>query len=777
MQENEPFWQKSMAFFNPEPDDEYRRLKQILGMLLVLLLILLLLFSCSSLALIGYQNIKGQDTRSKLAADYSPWGFQEFKAVHPGIIDAIEKDLIAQGLIQEGDLDADYYDGLVWWIPDDATEDEIKVILGNIILLTSQPTQVANITPTATPTLTSTPTSLPTMTPTPTNPGPTNTLPYIPPLSTATFTPIPPPPPGGTISGIVFEDVNFAGGGGTGFGGGDLLLQNVTVELYDAGNSFITSVNSDVNGAFSFVVGTNGTYIVRVVTSTIGDGDTPPNNGLNAGTPIIEQTFEHNGVSGNGGVGAMGGNVFATSDYVIGAGSVGDTNVSVTVASANVPGVQLGFSYNVITNTADGGQGSLRQYINNALAVTGASTGYFYLDPAGGPNYTFSPASAYPILADATGGIGINGTGYNVIVDGTSAGAVHGFELGANNTIANLTIQNFTNFGIQVNNSPGNSISGNTLTGNDQGVNITGASAINNTISGGNIITGNTQDGLRITNSANNNTVSGNTISFNLDDGIDIDNGGNNNTISGNTITSNTASGIDITDSATITNANTISGNTINSNVGDGILFNGALVFGNTVSGNTINSNDDGIEITNNTNNHTINGNMISSNDDDGIAIELSGNNIRILSNTMSSNGVIDPSGDGIHADGAGATLILMSQNLIWNSIDTDIALTNAANSSIAAPTITSITVTGADEVTIIGTSIAGATLEIFDVTGGGTPVYLTSLVEGVSDNDAGAGGFNFVITGLGLVSTDSVRITQTNGGTETSVFTDYTLP
>ena len=185
-------------------------------------------------------------------------------------------------------------------------------------------------------------------------------------------------PLGATIKGTVFEDADFAGTA-TDYDGGtsDLALPNVDVELYDAADTYITSVTTDASGGYSFTGLADGTYKVRVRSATIGDADTPPKGGLNATVPatwpypLAEMTWAN-------GAALYGGQNPTVDDTATGDNAgPGDTYVTVTVSGSDVGSVNFGFAYNLIVNTGDdtnadnvrSKQGTLRQFIKNANAI------------------------------------------------------------------------------------------------------------------------------------------------------------------------------------------------------------------------------------------------------------------------------------------------------------------------------------------------------------------------------------------------------------------------
>ena len=101
-----------------------------------------------------------------------------------------------------------------------------------------------------------------------------------------------------SISGTVFEDVNYGGGAGrsystantsataSGFTSGAIRRPNVRVELYDATGTLATATTTDASGAYTFSNLTGANYTVRVVNATV----TSARPGA-TGTLIGVQTF------------------------------------------------------------------------------------------------------------------------------------------------------------------------------------------------------------------------------------------------------------------------------------------------------------------------------------------------------------------------------------------------------------------------------------------------------------------------------------------------------
>ena len=410
----------------------------------------------------------------------------------------------------------------------------------------------------------------------PTSPPPTPTP--LPSLPTPTFTPVAPTatPIILEISGQVFEDATYAGGTGTAFDPGDFLLPQVRVELY-SGSTLITATTTDAAGAYRFSNVNNGAYTVRVVSTTLGDSDTPPQAGFNFSfsNAGAEQTYEHNGLMGNGDVGALGGNdpTIDDSNTALGAG-VGDTNTIVTVNNASVAGVDFGFTYNLVINTNDSGQGSLRQAVSNSNALSGIDEVIFNI-PAPIP-LIIQPLSPLPPITDPIVLDGRTQPGYSdtpvIELDGSNAGSSDGLLISAGQSvIRSLAINRFSDHGLVLDTGGQNLILGNFL-----GADLAGV-----------INSGNGNDGIRITNGAAQNIIGGlgvqenNVIAFNGGAGINLLSGSEN-TIRGNTIYSNTNLGLDLNDDGVTAN------DPGDSDLGPNLGLNFPLIYSAIISGSTL---------------------------------------------------------------------------------------------------------------------------------------------------------------------------------------------
>ena len=181
----------------------------------------------------------------------------------------------------------------------------------------------------------------------------------------------------GTISGTVFEDRNYGGGAGRSLAAsGGTVVPNARVELYSSAGAFLLTTTTGAAGTYSFTRNA-GTYIVRVANRTVASTRT---GGCAAGTCIPVQTFRTNASSGTAVAvtDRVGGESPPTVDPGNGSGATGlqAGSQSITTAfllnnSSVVTGVDFGFNFDTIVNTTNTGQGSLRQFVANANAITG----------------------------------------------------------------------------------------------------------------------------------------------------------------------------------------------------------------------------------------------------------------------------------------------------------------------------------------------------------------------------------------------------------------------
>ena len=274
-----------------------------------------------------------------------------------------------------------------------------------------------------------------------------------------------------TISGTIYEDVN-----------GDSNLadavgrDNVVVRLFrgaggddgggtpDAADTFIGSTLTDISGNYSFTgLSDSTTYWVVVDSKTI-----TPDAGVGvADTVWAEQTYGVAGALTPSGTlataGALyGGRSATTSDNSTDAAAslaTSDHVTRVALSGADATGIDSAFSFNVVTNTEGGDftqdddvanprsvQGSLRQFIQNANATTGANEMRFV--PAVATNAVSGGDSWWRITVSngASGTLTSNGlppiTDAGTIIDGRAYSSADGITILNTNdaTLGNATV-------------------------------------------------------------------------------------------------------------------------------------------------------------------------------------------------------------------------------------------------------------------------------------------------------------------------------------------------
>jgi hypothetical protein len=414
--------------------------------------------------------------------------------------------------------------------------------------------------------------------------------------------------------------------------------------------------------------------------------------------------------------------------------------------------------YTVI-NTADGGEGSLRQAILDADAHPGPDTVIFDIPGAG--MHTIQPLSPLPaitdpLVLDATSQPGYAGSPL-IELNGASAGAsASGLTIAAGgSTVRGLVINAFAKSGVALQGNGGNAVVGDWIgtdaTGtaprpNRYGVSISNSS--NNAVGGtgagdGNTISGNTLDGVSITGGGN--VVQGNRIGTDVTGtrvlsynraGVFIF-GSNNNAVggteagAGNTISGN-GNGVSITGGG----GNVVQGNRIGTDVtGTAHLPNVTGVF-LTGSGNAVGGTAAGA------------GNTIAFNQTDGVLVDLGTGNA-LLRNALFGNGRLG------------------------------IELTGGGNHNQPPPTLTSATFGGGVltvQGTLQGLPATTYTVELFANSAGGPAQgerFLASLT--VTTGPDGSATFT-VSLAVAVDPGESVTATATDPGNNTSPFSNAAL-
>jgi uncharacterized repeat protein (TIGR01451 family) len=569
------------------------------------------------------------------------------------------------------------------------------------------------------------------------------------------------------ISGFVYEDVNYGGGAGRPrSANGTVGRPGATVELYN-GTTLVSTTTTDANGQYTFGT-TPGTYTVRVVNSTVSSSRTGYVAGL---LPV--QTY-------NGTTTAVGGVNPVLADAAANNGSQSLTALNsgtataqslatITTTSAAATGPDFGFNFDVVVNTNNAGQGSLRQFITNANALGGETS----LAQAGSNAAGLLPAStetsifmipdgaAHPgLLASGNGGPAsqLNGSGVAVITPATVLPAITGTLTRIDGTTQSSNIGNTNGGTLGIGGTVG---TGNTALGtvNRPEVQLVGSTA--------------TAIGLDLANTATNSTIAGLAI-YGFGNATDDDNNANirvaanNTTITGNVV-GNSATNF-TTNSPVATNADNIridggtgvqvTGNLIGFANGKGVAID-PVVTGTTVSGNEIRSNAqtvvylDGVDIQGS--NATVTNNLLINNNGQGVDSYLSAGGNTIAGNTISGNGVGNNETAGVRIYGANNTL---RNNVVSNNYGAGITVVfDASNTTISQNSIFGNgTITGVGGVAATG-QVGIDLLSNADDEGKGTSPFVTLNDNGDADT-GGNGLLNFPVLTTANVSGTSLVVT-----------------
>ena len=635
------------------------------------------------------------------------------------------------------------------------------------------------------------------------------------------------------IEGNIFEDVN-----GDSQTGDAVAVNNATVHLYEdtdsdglisAADSLVASTTTDASGNYRFSSLLDDTYFVVVDSRTIA-----PSAGLNATytqTDVwAEQTYGVTGAADGSGFLAADGALFGgrTADVSDDASSLltAEHVTRVSVSGSDVANIDSGFSFNVVTGVRDGDdvggegrsvQGSLRQFVDNANAISGDNAMRFVPGVAtnsagsGGNWWTITLASQLSDLDD--NGTTVDGTAFDsadgttvldsnsgnastataVGVDGLTLDAVERQELeifvnGADDGIVvsadNITVADLAIYGADNNSSTGAQIK---VTTNSDTAN--GEATITRTVIGARadgtdpgVTSGWT--GMLINGAA---SVTNNFIAFTEASGVRVNGlaGGN-------------------SDAVTFEN-NEIAFVGGSHNAGDGLTVDSANV---TVRGNWIHDvaimsdvrpfNGKGIELWYNANNNLIENNTITNAITAGIGIGGDAFDNTIRRNVVT--GTTGNAGDGgagiLSTNSAGnPTNNVFSENSLYGNASIGIDLDprtdattsfgdgvtindgdltpGSTNQLIDSPVISNANLVGGN-LQLSGfvgaaandTDFAGARVEFFVSDGSGEgQTYL-----GFALADAN-GNFAITLTGAGVTDADSIVATATLTGVGTSEF------
>lgn len=361
----------------------------------------------------------------------------------------------------------------------------------------------------------------------------------------------------------------------------------------------------------------------------------------------------------------------------------------------------------VVSNTTDGGAGSLRDALNQVNAGAGGNTITFSI-PGGGVQ-RIAPAGSLPfvgkpVIIDATTQPGYAGSPLIELFGGNAGGTSSAFTvIASNTTIKGFVLDGwYTNAGTGINivssrntiqgNYIGTDPSGTVSVANGTGINLgplnNTSSASNNLIGGTtalarNIISGNNGDGIAINGNnggaASNNVIEGNYIGLNAADTALVKNP---------TIVRSNKTGVDIAGAsnnivggAILGSRNVVAGNRVdNADKGSGILIDGqrGIATGNVIQGNYVGTDATGsYAIVNNA----------------GVYIDTAKDNIvggtipaarNVISGSNTIGVAIDGSFDNA-ADGTSATGNVIEGNFIGTNASGTAAIGNNAGASITA--------------------------------------------------------------------------------------------
>ncbi len=512
--------------------------------------------------------------------------------------------------------------------------------------------------------------------------------------------------PSNLITGRVFEDMNYGGGAGRNYAtASGVGLSGATVELYDGIGTLIDTQTTDAAGIYVFAGMINGTYSIRVVSSSV---TSLRPGGSSCGNCLPVQTFKTEYIASTlvERPNEVGGADPSGTDTGTGVLTGAQTISSATIINEGVAGLDFGFNFNTIVNTNEDGQGSLEQFIvnSNEIGETGLDIeANAIFDPAAGDDISvfMIPSTGDPLgrTADTNFASGIfditisNGnpltaiTGTTTKIDGRTqtaySGDTNSGTVGSGGTSVGISANILPNYDlpeIQVNRSSGDVIKtqGDNIEIRNIAVHGNNNSAIR--VEGGSItimnaligvtalgINGGNKDyGIEIIGGTA--LIDGNYIATNTNAGILI-NGGTSTIIQNNHVTSNGNASCD--DNITIQNG---SGITIQQNLienaaslgidGDSVIGN-IVITENTITGSgqdggNCSGNIENAGILLDGNNSTVSNNIIASNGGSGIVLaggNTSGN--RITQNSIYANGTaadalgidLDPSdnaGDGV---------------------------------------------------------------------------------------------------------------------------------
>jgi uncharacterized repeat protein (TIGR01451 family) len=597
------------------------------------------------------------------------------------------------------------------------------------------------------------------------------------------------------ISGTVFEDINYGGGLGRSLAtaSGVAVGTAATVELYDGSGNFVattqTSTAAGTLGRYTFAVATAGTYTVRVVNSTVRSTRPGSVAGL---LPVQTYNGSTDRVGGedplrgdapaNSGTQTLAALSVATAGTTT--GTIAESQQAITLSgTTGSTGRDFGFSFDVVTNANDAGQGSLRQFLTNANTLTnaglaqvgqpagkevsifmipnGATTGV----PAGLRSgltsgltngvAVITPATLLPAIADA--GTSVDGTTQTTNIGNSNAGVLGaGGNVGTgpngvdetSGTTDDLVLSQTNRPEVQIQNGAGLAIgldvrvAGTTL----RGLSVVGFGNVGNDDNNANV---------RVSN-VGNFLIEGNFLGLaatkpDFSTSGTASSGGDDLRILGGT-GNGTATGA---------TASIVQNNLIGYSNGKGIGVEGGstgiVIRNNEIRNNGIGTtNLDGIDIETSSN-IVVTGNLIVDNAADGVdSYNSVGGNV-ITGNTITGNGRANGETPGVRVYGAGTTV---SQNIIRDNYGAGIMVQATGTNN----TFSLNSISGNGNLTTLTGGAASGQLGIdllagSDNDGRGTAPYVTRNDNG--DGDTGGNGLiNFPVIQTATLSGTSLKLT-----------------
>ncbi len=411
-----------------------------------------------------------------------------------------------------------------------------------------------------------------------------------------------------------------------------------------------------------------------------------------------------------------------------------------------------------VTNTADGGSGSLRQAISQANSSPDTASIFFSI---GSGTQTILPKSALPVIThpvDIDGSPSASFPTQLVVISGIMAGDVEGLVISAgSSTVENLVINGFSSRGDSTVDRNGILLEGNggnVIEGCKIGTNASGTLSVSNDAGIG--IQNSADNTIGGTTPAERNIISGNEYGVAIAGALSV-----HNVVEGNYI------GTDPTGTKAV-------GNTI------GVLFSdfgtttGSFASGSTIggttreAGNVISGNEqDGIQFFHSPGNvvernfigTTADGGSPLGNGSQGILVDEAANNTiggSLLGNVISGNGGVGDFDAGIAIEGVGSTGNLLEGNDIGVDAGGTKPIRNAQNGVLLSDDAVKPDGAGPSNTTIGGTTVPVRNV-ISANTGNGIDIKLGSnnSIEGnyIGTNAQGSGPLGNVGNGVVIVS------------------------